>query len=41
MSMAVSAAGAIVVVNTVVVVQSHFDLAEEWTVIVLMAFDFD
>lgn len=40
MSMAVSAAGAMVIVNTVVFVQSHLNLAEEWTAVLLMAFGF-
>ncbi|MEM6635596.1 MAG: MFS transporter [Pseudomonadota bacterium] len=38
MSMAVSAAGAMVIVNTVVFVQGHLGLAEEWTAVMLMAF---
>ncbi|MEM9360508.1 MAG: MFS transporter [Pseudomonadota bacterium] len=38
MSMAVAAAGAMVIVNTVVLVQGSLGLSEEWTALLLMAF---
>ncbi|MEM9247732.1 MAG: MFS transporter [Pseudomonadota bacterium] len=38
MSMAVAAAGAMVIVNTVVLVQAELGLAEAWTAVLLMAF---
>ncbi|WP_147112301.1 MFS transporter [Tateyamaria sp. syn59] len=40
MSMAVSAAGAMVIVNTVVLVQTELQLTEVWTAALLMAFGF-
>lgn len=40
MSMAVAAAGAMVIVNTVVLVQGDLDLGEEWTALLLSAFGF-
>ncbi|MEL6467637.1 MAG: MFS transporter [Pseudomonadota bacterium] len=40
MSMAVSAAGAMIIVNTVVFVQAHLQLGEAWTAGLLMAFGF-
>lgn len=40
MSMAVAAAGAMVIVNTVVLVQSELGLTDRWTALLLMAFGF-
>ncbi len=40
MSMAVAAAGSMVIVNTVVYVRSHLALSDEWTALLLAAFGF-